>query len=71
MERLIGRHKEKKLLQEAIVSGKPELIALLDKAYADNLENKRDVFREQTKKESVYLMIVPTISIKNNEYSKR
>lgn len=45
---------------------------LIDKAYADNLENKRDVFREQTKtKKSIYLTLVTTFGIKNNEYSKR
>ena len=45
---------------------------LIDKAYAGDLENKRDVFKSQTKtKKSIFLTFVTTFGIKDNEYAKR
>lgn len=44
----------------------------IDKTYATTLENKRDVFRSQTKtKKSIFLTFVTTFGITNNEYAKR
>lgn len=44
----------------------------IDKGYAEDLVNKREVFTSQTKtKKSVYLTFVTTFGIKNNEYAKR
>lgn len=45
---------------------------LIDKAYAADLENKRDVFKNRTKtKKSLFLTFVTTFGIKDNEYAKR
>lgn len=44
----------------------------IDKAYAAELENKRDVFKQETKtKKSLFLTFVTTFGIKDNEYAKR
>jgi AAA+ ATPase superfamily predicted ATPase len=44
----------------------------IDKAYADNLENKKQIFKNQTKtKKSIFLTLVSTFGITNNEYAKR
>jgi len=44
----------------------------IDKTYATTLENKRDVFRSQTKtKKSIFLTFVTTFGITNNEFAKR
>ena len=45
---------------------------LVDKAYAAELENKREVFKRQTKtKKSIFLTFITTFGIKDNEYAKR
>ncbi len=45
---------------------------LIDKDYAEDLANKREIFTSQTKtKKSIYLTFVTTFGIKNNEYAKR
>ncbi len=45
---------------------------VIDKGYADDLENKKDVFKNQTKtKKSIFLTFVTTFGIKDNEYAKR
>ncbi|HZV70704.1 MAG TPA: ATP-binding protein [Saprospiraceae bacterium] len=45
---------------------------IIDKSYAAALENKRDVFKSQTKtKKSIFLSFVTTFGIKDNEYAKR
>jgi hypothetical protein len=44
----------------------------IDKDYAEDLKNKKDVFATQTKtRKSIYLTFVTTFGIKNNEYAKR
>ena len=44
----------------------------IDKTYATTLENKRDVFRSQTKtKKSIFLTFITTFGITDNEYAKR
>ena len=45
---------------------------LIDKAYAGDIENKRDVFKSHTKtKKSIFLTFVTSFGIKDNEYAKR
>ncbi|MBT1712458.1 ATP-binding protein, partial [Fulvivirgaceae bacterium PWU5] len=45
---------------------------LIDKDYAEDLENKKEVFARQTKtKKSVYVTFITTFGIKENEYAKR
>ncbi len=45
---------------------------MIDKSYAAALENKRDVFKRQTKtKKSIFLTFVTTFGIKDNEYARR
>lgn len=45
---------------------------LIDKSYAGELENKKDVFKQQTKtKKSLFLTFVTTFGVKDNEYAKR
>ncbi len=45
---------------------------VIDKGYAGELENKKDVFKDQTKtKKSLYLTLVTTFGIKDNDYAKR
>lgn len=42
---------------------------IIDKNYAQNLENKRNVFREQTKtKKSLFTTLITTFGLKNNSY---
>lgn len=49
-----------------------ETAFLVDKSYADVLENKRDVFKSKTKtKKSIFLTFVTTFGLKDNDYSKR
>lgn len=44
----------------------------IDKKYAGELENKVDVFREQTKtKKSLFITMVTTFGLKDNEYASR
>lgn len=44
----------------------------IDKKYAGELENKEDVFREQTKtKKSLFITMVTTFGLKDNEYASR
>ena len=44
----------------------------IDKKYAGELENKVDIFRGQTKtKKSIFITMVTTFGIKNNEYESR
>lgn len=44
----------------------------IDKKYAGELENKEDVFREQTKtKKSLFITMVTTFGVKDNEYASR
>ena len=44
----------------------------IDKKYAGELENKVDIFRSQTKtKKSIFITMVTTFGIKNNEYESR
>lgn len=44
----------------------------IDKTYATELENKRDLFKQKTKtKKSLFLTFVTTFGIKDNEYAKR
>jgi AAA+ ATPase superfamily predicted ATPase len=45
---------------------------VIDKGYAGELENKRDLFKSQTKtKKSIFLTVISTFGIKDNEYAKR
>ncbi len=45
---------------------------VIDKGYALELENKRDVFKKITKtKKSLFITFITTFGIKNNEYAKR
>lgn len=45
---------------------------VIDKGYSGELENKRDVLKNQTKtKKSIFLTFITTFGIKNNEYAKR
>jgi hypothetical protein len=45
---------------------------VIDKGYAGELENKRDLFKNQTKtKKSIFLTVISTFGIKDNEYAKR
>lgn len=45
---------------------------VIDKGYAEGLENKRDVFKSQTKtKKSIFLTFITTFGIKENDYAKR
>jgi AAA+ ATPase superfamily predicted ATPase len=45
---------------------------VIDKAYAGEMENKRDVFKQQTKtRKSLFLTFVTTFGVKDNEYAKR
>jgi uncharacterized protein len=47
-------------------------IFTIDKRYAGDLENKMDVFRQQTKtKKSLFITMVTTFGVKSNEYSSR
>jgi uncharacterized protein len=49
-----------------------ESIFAIDKRYAGELENKVDVFRQQTKtKKSLFITMVTTFGVKNNEYASR
>jgi AAA+ ATPase superfamily predicted ATPase len=44
----------------------------IDKAYAGELENKKEVFKQQTKtKKSLFITFVTTFGLKDNEYAKR
>lgn len=44
----------------------------IDKAYASELENKRDVFKEATRtKKSLFLTMVTTFGVQRNEYATR
>jgi uncharacterized protein len=44
----------------------------IDKKYAGELENKAEVFREQTKtKKSLFITMVTTFGVKDNEYASR
>jgi len=44
----------------------------IDKKYAGELENKEEVFREQTKaKKSLFITMVTTFGVKDNEYASR
>jgi len=44
----------------------------IDKKYAGELENKVDVFRRQTNtKKSIFITMVTTFGVKNNEYESR
>lgn len=44
---------------------------VIDKGYATELENKRDVFRRETQtKKSLFLTMVTTFGVKSNDYSK-
>lgn len=41
----------------------------IDKKYASELENKVDVFRQQTNtKKSIFITMITTFGVKNNEY---
>ena len=45
---------------------------IIDKTYASALENKRNVFKSQTKtKKSIYLTFVTTFGITDNDYARR
>jgi hypothetical protein len=45
---------------------------VIDKAYAALLENKRDIFKNQIRtQKSIFLTLVTTFGIKDNEYAKR
>lgn len=49
-----------------------ESLFAIDKKYAGELENKMDVFRRHTKtKKSLFITMVTTFGIKNNEYASR
>ncbi|HEY8657605.1 MAG TPA: hypothetical protein VIL78_01110 [Hanamia sp.] len=49
-----------------------ESIFAIDKKYAGELENKVDVFRRQTNtKKSIFITMVTTFGVKNNEYESR
>lgn len=44
----------------------------IEKGYAEELENKRDVFKSQTKaRKSIFLTFITTFGIKENDYAKR
>ena len=44
----------------------------IDKRYAGELENKMDVFRRHTKtKKSLFITMITTLGVKNNEYESR
>ena len=44
----------------------------IDKSYADDLDNKKQVFAAKTKtKKSIYLTLVTTFGVKDNDYAKR
>jgi len=45
---------------------------MIDKAYADELENKRNVFKEATKtRKSLFLTLVTTFGVQSNEYATK
>ena len=49
-----------------------ESLFAIDKKYAGELENKMDIFRRHTKtKKSLFITMVTTFGIKNNEYASR
>ena len=49
-----------------------ESIFCIDKKYAQELENKRNVFRDQIKtKKSLFITMVTTFGIKSNEYASQ
>jgi AAA+ ATPase superfamily predicted ATPase len=49
-----------------------ESIFLIDKGYANDLENKRDVFKSQSKtNKAIFLTFVTTFGITDNDYAKR
>ena len=44
----------------------------IDKSYSDDLDNKKAVFKNETKtKKSIYLTLVTTFGVKDNDYAKR
>ncbi len=44
----------------------------IDKTYAAVLENKKNLFKSQTKtKKSIFLTFITTFGVTNNEYAKR
>ena len=43
---------------------------LIDKEYEDNLRNKREVFREQTKtRKTIQFVMITSFGVKQNKYS--
>ena len=49
-----------------------ESVFVIDKGYAAELENKRNIFKNQTKtRKSIFLTFITSFGIKNNEYAKR
>jgi AAA+ ATPase superfamily predicted ATPase len=45
---------------------------MIDKAYADELENKKDVFKQETgTRKSLFLTLVTTFGVKSNDYFNR
>lgn len=45
---------------------------VIDKAYSEELENKKEVFKQKTKtKKSLFLTFVTSFGVKDNEYAKR